>query len=437
MKYSLILLWTVSLSLILPNLGCKKGGYNQKRFAQKPGLEAVLDPGTEGGNNPAGDETGNAGEEDVGPLSEEEQKMLAEQDGIYAEETNVVLDASVKQSINDSVEELIKSQLSDTPKDIVMKELMSQDPEYLSEVIRRLIKERNPEELVNLPTSAILEVVAEKAKEYGVEEEEPEAENDEINNKELTQDMSLEQIMAIQEILCEGENMVLKGIIGGRPICYEIKTGGNTIVSSQKEVIIKEVPVIQEVVKEVPVEKLVVKEVVKEVPVEKVVIKEVPIEVIKEVIKEVPKEVTKTVTVQKCSFNSAVMAMNFKLRKSTIRVGGRVIKDYVPKKRRWFDAAGTFVLPGDATEISAKIHTLHIDDNSPTLFLNGAKVLDWSKDNKGRRARKKTGLNIDISKHLKAGNNKVYGYAYDRYGVVYTMLPVVSGSYKTKQKCMH
>ena len=47
-------------------------------------------------------------------------------------------------------------------------------------------------------------------------------------------------------------------------------------------------PIVREVVKEVPVEKIVTKEVVKEVPVEKIVVKEVVKEVIKEVIKEVP-----------------------------------------------------------------------------------------------------------------------------------------------------
>lgn len=52
--------------------------------------------------------------------------------------------------------------------------------------------------------------------------------------------------------------------------------------------VIKEVPVIKEVIKEVPVDRQVIKEVIKEVPVVKEVIKEVPRDVIRTVVKEVP-----------------------------------------------------------------------------------------------------------------------------------------------------
>jgi signal transduction histidine kinase/CheY-like chemotaxis protein len=60
--------------------------------------------------------------------------------------------------------------------------------------------------------------------------------------------------------------------------------------------VIREVEVVREVVKEVPVE--VVREVVREVPVEiiKEVVKEVPVEVVKEVVKEVPVEVVREMT---------------------------------------------------------------------------------------------------------------------------------------------
>lgn len=51
------------------------------------------------------------------------------------------------------------------------------------------------------------------------------------------------------------------------------------IALTPPKVVEKEVPVVQEVIKEVPVEKQVVKEVVKEVPVEKVVTKEVPAQI--------------------------------------------------------------------------------------------------------------------------------------------------------------
>ena len=83
------------------------------------------------------------------------------------------------------------------------------------------------------------------------------------------------------------------------------------------EEIVKEIPVEKivekEVVREIPVEKIVEKEVVKEVPVERVVVKEIPVEkivkelveVVKEVVKEVPvevvveKEVVRTVEIEK------------------------------------------------------------------------------------------------------------------------------------------
>lgn len=103
--------------------------------------------------------------------------------------------------------------------------------------------------------------------------------------------------------------------------------------------------------------------------------------------------------------------------------------------RAWYSGSAVYNLPVDATEIQLRIIGVHADDNRPSIKINGTTVLNFDNESSSKASSYRDGLNIDISDALKGGANQVDGRVYDRYGAYATLIPVISGSYKTSLGC--
>ncbi len=133
----------------------------------------------------------------------------------------------------------------------------------------------------------------------------------------------------------------------------ETSVAEKTVVVTEIQEVIKEVPVetvvTKEVIKEVPVETVVTREVIKEVPVEAVVEKVVTQEVIKEVVKEV--EVLKEVPVERVVTQEVVVE---KVVEKVVEVEKVVTKEVIVVKEAYSEApapAATVAPPPAASEL--------------------------------------------------------------------------------------
>jgi hypothetical protein len=99
----------------------------------------------------------------------------------------------------------------------------------------------------------------------------------------------------------------------------------------------------------------------------------------------------------------------------------------------WFSGAKTLTFPADSTSFKAMITAVVVNDNNPSIKVNGAPALILVElpDLKTHTLP----LAVDISPHLQGGANAITGTFYNRYGTEGGVQIYITGQYSSVAGC--